>query len=310
MTGPIEQEFLGFTGPEDGSGLDRAAKLRADAAALAALWADPAARCIGFIAGEVLMTPEGTAADPATGLGLWSAAPAEHQAVSRLFLGLIGETPVFALDLPETALPAAAERADLRWVMPRLCARSAELAATARGLIAWHQFHGFCPACGGATAISHAGWQRDCPACGRVQFPRTDPVVIMRITREDHVLLARSPGWPEGMFSCPAGFMEPGETPAAAVRREVFEETGIRVGPVRFLAAQPWPFPASLMLGCAGEAESDVITVDPSEIEAAIWVPRSRLAAILAGSDPEIRPSRPGTVARWMLLDWLAPPAD
>ncbi|SDF53581.1 NAD(+) diphosphatase [Rhodobacter capsulatus] len=310
MTAVNLQEFLGFTGPEEGPGLDRAAKLRADPAAQAALWADPAARCIGFVAGDVLMAPEGTAADPVTGLGLWSVPTAGHAAVPRLFLGLIGAAPVFALDLPETAAPAGAERADLRWMLPRLCPRAAELAATARGLFVWHRFHGFCPACGTATTIREAGWQRDCPGCGRVQFPRTDPVVIMRITRADQVLLARSPGWPEGLHSCPAGFMEPGETPAAAVRREVLEETGIRVGAVRFLVAQPWPFPASLMLGCAGEAGPGAITLDPVEIEAALWVGRTRLAAILAGQDPDIRPPRPGTVARWMLHDWLARPAD
>ncbi|TKD22952.1 NAD(+) diphosphatase [Rhodobacter capsulatus] len=310
MTDANLPEFLGFAGPEDGSGLDRAARLRADPAALEAAWADPAARCIGFVAGDVLMAPEGAAADPVTGQGLWSAPPAAQDPQWRVFLGLIGETPVFALDLPETAAPAGAERADLRWMIPRLCARSAELAATARGLLVWHRFHGFCPACGGATRITHAGWQRDCPGCGRVQFPRTDPVVIMRITRDDQVLLARSPGWPEGLHSCPAGFMEPGETPAAAVRREVLEETGLRVGAVRFLAAQPWPFPASLMLGCAGEAAAGAITPDPTEIEAALWVGRARLAAVLAGRDPAIRPPRPGTVARWMLRDWLAHPAD
>ncbi|ADE86234.1 NAD(+) diphosphatase [Rhodobacter capsulatus] len=310
MTPLQEQEFLGFTGPEEGPGLDRAARLRADPAAQAALWADPAARCIGFVAGDVLMAPEGSAPDPVTGLGLWSVPTAGQEAVPRLFLGLIGAAPVFALDLPAAAAPAAAERADLRWMLPRLCPRASELAATARGLFVWHRFHGFCPACGGATRITHAGWQRDCPGCGRVQFPRTDPVVIMRIIRDDQVLLARSPGWPEGLHSCPAGFMEPGETPAAAVRREVFEETGIRVGAVRFLAAQPWPFPASLMLGCAGAAEPGAITLDPTELEAALWVGRSRLAAVLAGRDPDIRPPRPGTVARWMLRDWLARPAD
>ena len=310
MTGLQGQDFLGFTGPEDGSGLDRAAKLRADSTAQAALWAHPAARCIGFVAGEVLMAAAGTPADPVTGLGLWSAPPAGYDRVPRVFLGLIGETPVFALDLPQTALPVTAEPADLRWMLPRLCPRAAELAATARGLIVWHQGHGFCPACGAATRVTHAGWQRDCPACGRMHFPRTDPVVIMRITRADHVLLARSPGWPEGLYSCPAGFMEPGETPAAAVRREVFEETGIRVGAVRFLAAQPWPFPASLMLGCAGQAKTAAITLDPVELEEALWVARPRLRGILAGGDPAIRPPRPGTVARWMLTDWLARPAD
>lgn len=315
------QDGLGFIGPEDGSGLDRAAALRADPDRVARCAADPGARFIVFSRGQVLSAPAtvplAAPADPLTGAGLASLGP-DHPLCATapgapIFLGLIGARPILALDLPEIApetLPEGAELADLRALLPRLDPRASELAATARGLFVWHQTHGFCAACGQPTRITHAGWQRLCPGCGAVHFPRTDPVVIMRITREGQVLLARSPGWPEGLHSCPAGFMEPGETPAAAVRREVFEETGIRVGAVRFLAAQPWPFPASLMLGCAGVAETERITLDPVEIEAALWVGRARLAAILAGADPEIRPPRPGTVARWMLSDWLAGPAD
>jgi hypothetical protein len=101
-----------------------------------------------------------------------------------------------------------------------------------------------------------AGWQRRCGTCGAGHFPRTDPVVIMLITDGDRVLVGRSPGWPERMYSLLAGFVEPGETVEDAVRREVLEESGIRVGAVRYLASQPWPFPASLMLGCHGIAKT------------------------------------------------------
>jgi len=313
MTNAAGEEFLGFIGPEDGSGLERAGHLRDQPEELARLAALPEARFVAFSKGQVLMAPEGAGADPVTGLGLLSFGPDApwhgFATGAPIFLGLVSDTPIFARDLRELApeaLPEGVELADLRWTMPRLCARSAELAATARGLIVWHQSHGFCAACGQPSQTTHGGWQRLCPGCGAVHFPRTDPVVIMRITRGESVLLARSPGWPEGMYSCPAGFMEPGETPAAAVRREVAEETGIKVGKVGFVAAQPWPFPASLMLGCAGVAESEAIRVDPAEIEAALWVPRARLARIFAGEDPEIRASRPGTVARWMLSRWLA----
>ena len=104
------------------------------------------------------------------------------------------------------------------------------------------------------SVVSNAGWQRDCPSCHAHHFPRTDPVVIMLITSGDSVLMGRSPGWPEGMYSLLAGFVEPGETLEAAVRREVFEESGVRVGEVSYLSSQPWPFPASLMFGCAGVA--------------------------------------------------------
>ena len=151
---------------------------------------------------------------------------------------------------------------------------------------------------------------RRCPDCGTQHFPRTDPVAIMLVTRGDRVLLGRSPGWPEGMFSCLAGFMEPGETLEDAVRREVVEETGVQVGPVRYVGSQPWPFPASLMLGCVAEAVSDEIRLDPTEIEDALWVSRSRLADVFAGTDPMIRAPRKGAIAGWLLRLWLADRLD
>ena len=151
-----------------------------------------------------------------------------------------------------------------------------------------------------------AGWQRICGACGAQHFPRTDPVVIMLVTRGNNVLLGRSPGWPEGMFSCLAGFMEPGEPMEAAVRREVLEETGIKVGSVRYLASQPWPYPASLMLGAAAEALDEAITLDPAELEAARWVSREDMARAFAGEHPEIRAPRRGAIAGFLLRNWLA----
>ena len=151
-----------------------------------------------------------------------------------------------------------------------------------------------------------AGWQRDCPACGAHHFPRTDPVVIMLITHGNSVLLGRSPGWPEGMYSCLAGFVEPGETIEAAVRREVFEESGVRVGAVNYVASQPWPFPASLMFGCQGIALGTELNIDRDEIEDARWVPREELADAFAGQHPDILPARKGAIARFLLEHWLA----
>jgi NAD+ diphosphatase len=135
-------------------------------------------------------------------------------------------------------------------------------------------------------------------------------VVIMLVTRGNAVLLGRSPGWPEGMMSLLAGFVEPGETVEAAVRREVWEEAGVRVGAVTYLASQPWPFPASLMLGCRGEALSEAITTDPVELEAALWVSRERMALVFMGEDPEIRAPRVGAIAGFLLREWLADRLD
>ncbi len=117
--------------------------------------------------------------------------------------------------------------AELRRVMTWLTPRDAELAATGKAIFSWHEAHGFCARCGAASHMQQAGWQRQCPSCGAHHFPRTDPVVIMLITLGNSVLMGRSPGWPKGMYSLLAGFVEPGETLEAAVRREVFEEAGV-----------------------------------------------------------------------------------
>ena len=194
--------------------------------------------------------------------------------------------------------------------MFRLSARDAELAAMARGVLEWHRTHGFCATCGGPADMAMSGWQRNCPACNRSHFPRTDPVVIMLITHGNNVLVGRSHAWPEGMYSLLAGFVEPGETLEAAVRREVFEESGIRVGAVRYLASQPWPFPASLMFGCGGVAVNTDITIDPKEIEDALWVSREEMLDIFEGVHPQINPSRKGAIAHFLLENWLADRLD
>jgi NAD+ diphosphatase len=149
-------------------------------------------------------------------------------------------------------------------------------------LIDWHQRHGFCPQCGHPTAIAAAGWTRRCLNCRAHHFPRTDPVVIMLTVRGEHALLGRGRRRAGARFSCLAGFMEPGETLEEAVRREVFEESGIRVGRVRYLASQPWPFPSSLMIGCLAEGLTEQITVDPEEIAEARWFPRDEIRAMVA----------------------------
>ncbi|MBM9593265.1 NAD(+) diphosphatase [Roseitranquillus sediminis] len=200
--------------------------------------------------------------------------------------------------------------AELRARMTRLSPREAELAATAKALLGWHATHRFCARCGGASQAADAGWTRLCDECGARHFPRTDPVVIMLVTHGNSVLLGRSPGWPERMFSLLAGFVEPGETLEAAVRRETFEETGVRVGRVGYLASQPWPFPSSLMIGCRGEAEGREIRLDPNELEDARWLTREELMDVLAGTSDAVLPARPGAIARFLLEAWLADRLD
>ena len=305
------------------SGLDRAAHLRGDQAAQDRLLAE----------GRVLAIWRGRPLATGTQLAWVTAdSPVLAHGTTTVFLGLDDGIARFATDIsawtPEAgaagieaafadpgaqhhpALPDDQLFIELRAIMAELSPRDAELAATAKALIHWHQSHGFCAACGTRSQVSTAGWQRECPGCGAHHFPRTDPVVIMLITRGNSLLLGRSRAWVAGMYSLLAGFVEPGETIEAAVRREVAEETGIRVGPVRYLASQPWPFPASLMVGCAGEALDTTITLDPVELEDAMWLTREEVAAAFAGDTPSISMARPGSIARFLIEAWLADRLD
>lgn len=311
-----------------GSGLDRAAEIRGSSDALGRAAGDPAARSILLWRGKPLISGGEEVAlsrlpldhpvlEGATGpflLGREDGAARFAHDISDWSPEGVDESQIGAfVDPTEQVHPALGgdmRFAELRQVMTRLDARDAELAATAKGLFGWHESHGFCARCGARSEVAEAGWQRLCPACGARHFPRTDPVVIMLITHGNRALLGRSPHWPEGMYSCLAGFVEPGETLEAAVRREVWEEASVQVGPVRYLCSQPWPFPASLMMGCHGVAASEEIKVDPVEIEDARWVTREELAAAFAGEDPTIKPARKGAIAQFLLRNWLADRLD
>ncbi len=305
-----------------GSDLDRAAHLRADPDGMAALHGQGLTLTLWH--GKPLVEGEGA---PAL---VWLPAghPVLEGADAPVFLGMTGNAPRFAQDLRRwdpgageagfaadfldasrqrhPRAPDGAEFRELRGVMTGLTASDAELAATAKALIGWHTSHGFCAACGAASVVSHAGWQRACPSCHAHHFPRTDPVVIMLVVRGARVLVGRSPGWPAGMYSCLAGFVEPGETAEAAVRREVLEETAVRVGDVRYVTSQPWPFPASLMMGFVAEAESEAITLDPVELEDARWVPKAEMMDAMSGTHPTMTAARKGAIAHHLIRGWLS----
>ncbi|MBC7158164.1 MAG: NAD(+) diphosphatase [Rhodobacteraceae bacterium] len=308
-----------------GGGLERAAAIRGDSAALAARWAAPNTRVLALWRGKPLVAGAG-----GEGIG-WlppGHAVLEDAVEAPIFIGEDAKGAIFAADVSawepaeidvaalgsffdpteqtHPALPPELRFAELRRIMARLDPTGAEVAVTARALLNWHASHRFCARCGQESEIVMAGWQRTCPACGAHHFPRTDPVVIMLIRHGNSVLLGRSPGWPEGMYSCLAGFVEPGETIEAAVRREVAEETGVRVGHVGYVASQPWPFPNSLMIGCVGEAETTDIVPDPDEIEDALWLAREDLVSVWAGTHPRIHPARKGAIAHFLLENWLA----
>lgn len=317
-----------------GSGLNRAAEIRTNAEELEAARTDPASRCLLLWRGKILVQGDGldrlawvpmTHALVQNGPGGAVEQPVfmgKSDAGVPLFAADISGWPADGLDLSGVGafvdrseqqhpdLPVGHVFAELRRIMTRLSPRDAEIAATAKAVIGWHETHRFCARCGTRSAPAQGGWQRVCPECGAQHFPRTDPVVIMLVTFGDAVLMGRSPGWPEGMYSLLAGFVEPGETLEAAVRREVMEEAGVPVGAVSYLASQPWPFPASLMFGCAAQALSQSLTIDPVEIEDAIWVSRADMMQAFAGEHPRLMPARKGAIAHFLLRNWLADTLD
>lgn len=310
-----------------GSGLDRAAHLRGSEKELADLLAQDGAGVLAIWRGKPLMDLETRA--------LHWLAP-DHPVFAAadegpIWLGLDDGVARFARDIsgwdpdqvPDTLgafhdpseqrhadLPATKAFCELRANMTALTPREAEMVTMAKAVLSWHEIHGFCARCGAKSVISQAGWQRDCPSCKAHHFPRTDPVVIMLILRGNSVLMGRSPGWPDGMYSLLAGFVEAGETIEGAVRRETFEESGIRVGEVSYLSSQPWPFPSSLMFGCMGVALTSDITVDPDELEDAVWVTREDMALSLIEENPAMKPARKGSIARFLIENWLADTLD
>jgi NAD+ diphosphatase len=181
----------------------------------------------------------------------------------------------------------------------------AAMLAAAKALMHWHAHRRFCSNCGALNEVAAAGWRRDCKTCNTTHFPRTDPVVIMLAVDGDACLLGRQPRFPKGMYSALAGFVEPGETIEAAVRREIWEEARVACRAVRYFASQPWPFPASLMIGCFAEADGRGFEVDRVELEDARWFSREETVALLERRHPA-RLSAPTAmaIAHHLLKRW------
>ena len=309
-----------------GSAFDRAAELRTDVQALSALAAHPSTRTL-VIAGEfVCLRRDETAVLPvhdpwftlADAAALVSGPDktedeALRQVLEQVFLGCEGGEPRFALGIAPPAAEAFKNRSDLVLTDLRSAAMRGLVApqhlpafAQAKSLIGWHCRHRFCANCGARTDAVQAGWRRDCQACAAQHFPRTDPVVIMLVVNGDYCLLGRQPRFGKGMWSCLAGFVEPGETIEEAVRRESFEEAGIKCGRISYFASQPWPFPMSLMIGCHAEAVTMEITVDRTELDDARWFPRDEVAAMLTRRHPDgLTATHPHAIAYHIIRAWL-----
>lgn len=222
-----------------------------------------------------------------------------------------GETPVLAAHsgLEKDHLPEHIKAVDLRSVYMQDLLPAHRLGAVAQGsaLVSWNRTHRFCSRCGAPSAITDGGYKRICTQCGTMHFPRTDPVVIMMTIAPDgqRCLLGRSPHFREGMYSCLAGFVEPGETIENAVRRETEEEAGIRVGKVAYYASQPWPFPHTLMIGCHAVAETTEIRID-EELEDCRWFTRDEARRMLSGTHPDgLATPPPGAIAALLIRAWV-----
>ncbi|MGV3729729.1 MAG: NAD(+) diphosphatase [Sphingopyxis sp.] len=284
---------LGFTGAR----LDRADQMRTNEAAFAAALDDPRATClvldgIDFVPGE-------------RGGLLWEPLdPGDERALMLLGVDDAG-APRFVREAAAGLRVDARSRTVMR-LLPLLSTEEAALYGGARSLVDWHARHRFCAVCGEPTALCRGGWGRRCGACNAEHFPRVDPVVIMLAEYEDRVLVGRQPGFPPGFFSALAGFVEPGESLEEAVARELFEEAGIHVSDVTYVASQPWPFPSSLMIGCRAVAKGAALTLDTTEIEAAMWVDRAEVRAALAGDmGASFLAPPPLAIARYLLEDWV-----
>jgi NAD+ diphosphatase len=311
-------------------GFERAGLRRRETAWILDRFADPTSRFVPVWRDQNLVVEVEGGEPRAVALGWAGLGPrfGEPEAAERLgrgeavFLGIVEECAHFALDLspletPLDHMPAPAELAggitaaevrfaDLRQLAGRLEEREAALLAQARAMLYWHARHRFCGICGSPTQSEEAGYMRRCTAagCRAMHFPRTDPAVIMLVTRGEEALFGRSRHFPPGMYSTLAGFVEPGESLEDAVAREVREETGIVVGAVHYHSSQPWPFPANIMLGFYAAALSREITIDLGELEDARWVERDWLAS--HPDDDEFRMPRRDSIARRLIEDWLS----
>jgi NAD+ diphosphatase len=269
------------------SPLDRCAALRSDAIALENLGKSGVARYISIHGDNVLF--RGNTLDVSR----------PHSNAESILLGTDGDGQTwFAVATGESD-----SLKSIRNVMSEglLSPAVLSIVAHARSMVHWHQSHGFCAKCGAASTMKDAGYRRHCAVCAMDHFPRTDPVVIMAVCRGNKTLLGRQKTWPENMYSTLAGFMEPGETIEDAVRREVKEEVGLTLGKVDYVASQPWPFPASLMIGMIGEAENETLTIDETEIETARWFEAGELKTMIDRTHPlGLHASRPDAIA-WHL---------
>jgi NAD+ diphosphatase len=232
-----------------------------------------------------------------------------------IFLGLRDGAAVFGMGISAPAAEKLVGRDDvavseLRGMAMQGVVPPDQLSAIAqaKSMVSWHQRHGFCANCGAKSSMAEGGWKRVCPSCKTEHFPRTDPVVIMLVEKGDKCLLGRQKQFAPGMYSCLAGFVEAAETIEDAVKREIFEESGIRCTDVTYYMTQPWPYPSSLMIGCSARALTDDIVIDKMELEDARWFDRDEAMLMWKREHPDgLAGPHPFAIAHHLLGRWLHP---
>lgn len=296
-------QFVGFAG----NAIDRQSENRADDSIDKAL-ADPSARLLLMHGGRLHLKLVDGGLDP--WFHLAESQPLKPSPEQGVLLGFSESGPVLAVPVavePEQ-LPETIKAIDYRSVYMQGLIDEAAAGALAQGaaLLAWHASHRFCSKCGTPSEMRAGGYKRHCPNCSTEHFPRTDPVAIMLTVTPEKCLLGRGRHFGPGMYSALAGFIEPGETIEAAVRRETLEEAGIRLGRVVYHASQPWPFPYSLMIGCFGEPLNDDIQADLNELEDCRWFFRDEVRLMLdrTHKDNLVTPPK-GAIAHHLIRAWV-----
>src|ERR1700716_541438 len=290
--------------------LDRAAHLRSDDAKLLALEGHRDAGAYEVYRDSLVVKQE---ADGPRALLSVDEALKFGANPGTIFLGLRGGAPMFGMGISAAAVEQLLPRNDVAVTELRGMAMQGVVPpnqlsaiAMAKSMVNWHQRHGYCANCGTRTAMKEGGWKRDCPNCKVEHFPRTDPVVIMLGTSGDKCLMGRQRHFLPGMWSCLAGLVEAAETIEDAVRREIFEESGIRSTDVRYYMTQPWPYPSSLMIGCTARATNEDIIVDHTELEDARWFDGAEATLRLKREHPGgLAGPHPFAIAHHLVGRWL-----